>query len=186
MIRGKNIVLRTFKETDLEAYAEIINDLSHATPYWPASLQSESNLRKEFSEGGFWKDDYKILLITGAEDRFIGEVTAFNTSPNIQGPEIAYRIFREDDRKKGYATEAVTLFSAYLFRAEPTILRLTAMTRSDNKASIGMLEKCGFQREGTLRDAEMHGGVPHPYELYSLLRAECPQLEDVIARADAT
>lgn len=180
MIRGNNIILRTFKKADLDAYSEIINDLSHANPYWPATLQAEANLEKEFTESGFWKDEYKILLATDKEGRFIGEVSSFKSSPNINGPEIAYRTFRKADRRKGYATEAVRLFSAYLFLTEPTIPRLTALIRSDNSASIGLIKKCGYQREGTLRNAWVHSGVPYSYEVYSLLRDECPTLENLI------
>ncbi|MEM7147954.1 MAG: GNAT family protein, partial [Verrucomicrobiota bacterium] len=160
-----------------------VNDSSSLTPYWPAFLQSESNLRKEFSEGGFLKDDYKVLLVTDTEGKFIGEVTSFKTSPNIQGPEVAYRIFREENRRKGYATEALLLFSAYLFRSEANILRLTAMIRTDNAASINLIKKCGYKQEGTLRDAELHSGVPHSYHVFSLLRDECPKLEDIITEA---
>ena len=57
MIRGKRVILRTFREGDLDAYFEIISDLSNMSDYWPAHLPSEINLRKKFSENGFWKDD---------------------------------------------------------------------------------------------------------------------------------
>lgn len=183
MIPGNHIVLRTFKEADLDTYAEIVNDLSHIHPFWPVHLQSEANLRKEFAEGGFWKDDYKLLLITDEEGEFIGEVSSFKTSPNIQGPEIAYRIFRENNRRKGFATEAVKLFSAYLFRSEPNILRLTALILSDNAASKALIERCGYQKEGTLRKAEMHSGVAQSFEIYGLLREECPKLEDLMGES---
>lgn len=136
MIHGKTTTLRTFKESDLDPYTEIINDSSTISPYWPAFLQSEPKLRKEFAEGGFWKDDYKLILVTDEEGNFLGEVSSFKTSPNIQGPEVAYRIFRENDRRKGYATEAMRLFSAFLFRSEANILRLTALIRPDNTASL--------------------------------------------------
>ncbi|MDF1657886.1 MAG: GNAT family protein [Verrucomicrobiales bacterium] len=179
MIRGEKVILRTFRERDLDPYVEIVNDSASLTPYWPAFLQSEPNLRKEFSESGFLKEDYKVLLVTDKEGAFIGEVTSFKTSPNLQGPEVAYRIFREENRRKGYATEALRLFSAYLFRSEANILRLTAMIRTDNAASISLIQKCGYQKEGTLRNAEMHSGVPHSYEVFSLLRDECPKLEEL-------
>ena len=176
--------MRTFKECDLDGYSEIINDLSHLSLYWPETLQPESNLRKKFAEGGFWNDDFKILIVTDKEGKFIGEVMSFKTSPNIQGPELAYRIFREEDMRKGYATEAMRLFSAFLFRTEPKILRLTLMIRSDNTASIGLAKKCGYKKEGTLRKAEMQSdGVAHSFELFSLLRDESPKLEVLMNEA---
>ncbi len=182
MIHGKKIILRTFKESDLDAYSEIINDLSNMTPYWPANLQSESNMRKKFSENGFWKDDYKLLLITDKEGNIIGELDSFKTSPNIKGPEAGYRIFQQKDMGKGYMTEALQLFSAYLYQTNPTMLRITLLIRSDNAGSIRVAEKCGYKREGTLRNAWMDNGVPHSDEIFSLLRDECQKLQDLLQK----
>lgn len=180
MIRGEKIILRMFKENDMDAYCEIINNLSNMTPYWPAHLQSETGLRKEFGENGFWKDDYKLLLMTDKEGNLIGEVDAFKTSPNIKGPEVGYRIFQKKDKGKGYATEALRLFSAYLYETDSSILRLTAMIVLDNNASIRVVEKCGYHKEGTIRNAWMHNGEPQSYYIFSLLRDECPRLEELL------
>ncbi len=180
MIQGRKVILRTFKESDLEAYIGIINDLSHMTDYWPAHLHSETKLRKEFSEDGFWKDDYKLLLITDKEGNLIGEVDTFKTSPNIQGVEAGYRIFQKKDMGKGYMTEALQLFSAYLYKTIPAMPRLTLLIRSDNGGSIKVAEKCGYRHEGTLRDAWMDDGRLFPMEVYSLLRDECPKLQNLL------
>lgn len=97
MIRGKKVILRTFREGDLDTYIEVTSDLSSISNFWPAQLQSEANLRKEFSENGFWKNDYKLMLITDKAGNLIGELDNFRTSPNIQGSEAGYRIFRKED-----------------------------------------------------------------------------------------
>lgn len=183
MIRGKKVILRTFKEGDLDAYFEVISDLSNMSNYWPAHLRSEINLRKEFSENGFWKDDYKLMLITDREGNLIGEVDNFATSPNIQGSEVGYRIFRKEDMGKGHTTEALRLFSAYLYKTNPTMLRLTLLIRSDNVGSIKVAEKCGYKNEGTLRDAWVDDGRPYTMEIYSLLRDECPKLQDLLQKS---
>ena len=151
--------------------------------YWPAHLMSEANLRKEFNENGFWKDDYKLLLITDYEGNFIGELDTFKTSPNIQGVEVGYRIFRPQDMGKGYMTEALQLFSAYLYQTNPTMLRITLLIRSDNAASIRVAENCGYKREGTLRNAWVDDGVPHSDEIFSLLRDECQKLQDLLQKS---
>ena len=180
MIQGKNIVLRMFREQDIERYLEITNDLSNMTRYWPAHLQSETKMRKELAENGFWKDDYKLMLMTDKEGQLVGEIDTFKTSPNIQGVEIGYRIFQKKNMGKGFTTEALRLFSAYLFSTMPTTPRLTLMIRSDNAGSIRVAEKCGYKNEGTLRNAWIDNGEPYTMEVYSLLRDECPRLEDLI------
>lgn len=180
MIQGKKVNLRTFKEGDLDAYFEVTNDLSNMSNFWPAHLQSEVSLRKEFSENGFWKDDYKLMLITDKAGNLIGELDNFKTSPNIQGSEAGYRIFRKEDMGKGYMTEALQLFSAYLYQTNPKMLRLTLLIRSDNIGSIKVAEKCGYVNEGTLRNAWVDDGRPYSMEIYSLLRDECPKLQDLL------
>ncbi|MCG8527300.1 MAG: GNAT family N-acetyltransferase [Opitutales bacterium] len=182
MIRGKKILLRTLREKDLSTYLEIISDLSQFSPYWPANLYSESYLRKEFEDNGFWKEDYRLLLITDHKGNYIGEVDAFKTSPNIQGVEVGYRIFNPDNMGKGYMTEALQLFTAYLFQTNASWPRLTVLIRSDNAGSIRVAEKCGFQREGTLRNACLGDGKLHSYEMLSLLKEECPKLFDLMQR----
>jgi len=183
MIRGKKINLRTLRESDLDEYFEITSDLSNMSKYWPVSLQSETNLRKEFGENGFWKDDYKLMIITDKQDNLIGEVDNFRTSPNIQGSEVGYRIFQKRDMGKGYMTEALRLFSAYLYKATPMMLRLTLLIRSDNIGSLKVAEKCGYKHEGTLRNAWVDDGKSYTMEIYSLLRDEASKLEELLQKS---
>ena len=183
MIQGEKVILRMVSEGDLDEYFEVVNDLSNMSHYWPVNLQSEANLRKEFAENGFWKDDYKLMLITDKQGNLVGEVDTFRTSPNIQGSEAGYRIFRKKDMGKGYATEALKLFSAYLYKALPMMLRLTLLIRSDNIASMKVAEKCGYKREGTLRNAWVDDGKPYTMEIYSLLRDECPKLQTLLQKS---
>ena len=182
MIQGSKTILRMFKESDLDEYLEIINDLSNMTSYWPAKLQSEAHLRKEFSENGFWQDDYKLLLITDKEGKIIGELDTFKTSPNLMGPEVGFRILNQKNMGKGFMTEALQLFSAYLFLTNSHCLRLTLLIRSDNAASLRVAEKCGYKREGTIRNAwvDYESGIPHSDEILSLLREESPSLRDLL------
>lgn len=52
---------------------------------------------------------------------------------------------------QGYATEAVGLIKAWA-QTEQSIFRLWAACAVDNRASIHVLEKCGFRNEGVLHD----------------------------------
>ncbi|MCP4427552.1 MAG: GNAT family N-acetyltransferase [Chloroflexi bacterium] len=183
MIRGKKVILRTLRESDLDEYFEVTSDLSNMSNYWPINLQSEANMRKEFGENGFWKDDYKLMVITDKQGNLIGEVDNFRTSPNIQGSEAGYRIFRKRDMGKGYMTEALRLFSAYLYKTKPMMLRLTLLIRSDNMGSLKVAKKCGYKHEGTLRNAWVDDGKSYTLEMYSLLRDECPKLQELLQKA---
>jgi [ribosomal protein S5]-alanine N-acetyltransferase len=52
---------------------------------------------------------------------------------------------------RGFATQAVEVLVERL-EADPRISRIWATCALDNPASIRVLEKCGFQREGILRN----------------------------------
>lgn len=67
---------------------------------------------------------------------------------------------------RGVVTEALTLVTAYCFD-ELKLLRLFALPLADNAASIRVLEKAGYAREGTLRSSCVKYGVPRDQVLYS-------------------
>ena len=63
--------------------------------------------------------------------------------------------------------------SDYLFVEYPVLHRIEATTRSDNAAMIAILERCGYHREGVLREAwKGRDGSRHDTMIYGLLRRE--------------
>jgi RimJ/RimL family protein N-acetyltransferase len=104
----------------------------------------------------------------------------FIKEPSYQsGYEVGFVVFRREDRRKGYTTEALRIFSAYLFELKP-IPRLQLGTHVDNVAARRVAEKCGYKLEGTLRQAWFARGTYVDYALYSLLRDECPSLAEAL------
>jgi RimJ/RimL family protein N-acetyltransferase len=87
--------------------------------------------------------------------------------------EIGYDVV-PSERGKGYGTEATQLIVDYLFLSKD-IQRIQAITDVRNKPSQRVLEKTGFQREGTIRKSGcVRGAWTHAY-LYSILREEWKQ-----------
>jgi len=69
---------------------------------------------------------------------------------------------------RGIATEALRLFTGYAFD-RLGLLRVFALPFADNAASIRVLEKAGFQREGTLRSSCVKFGQPRDQAMYALV-----------------
>ena len=67
---------------------------------------------------------------------------------------------------RGITTEALTLFTGHAF-AELRLLRLFALPFADNLASIRVLEKAGYEREGTMRASSVKYGQPRDQALYA-------------------
>lgn len=86
---------------------------------------------------------FALELATG---RAVGGVGCKNMPDENGRIEIGYGLSPEA-RGKGYATELVGAFVAWLF-AHPRVSVMTAETAVENVASQRVLEKCGFAKVG--------------------------------------
>ena len=105
------------------------------------------------------------------DDKVVGSIGIFRQG-NIhsQTAELGYYI-AEEYWGKGIMTEAVKQICAYVF-AKSDIIRIYAEPFANNIASCRVLEKVGFQYEGTLRSNAVKNGRVIDMEMYSLLKAE--------------
>lgn len=139
MIKGKTINLRTVKFEDLDEIFSLSSDLSQRGEHWNVILTSETMFKKRFQETGLWNDDFGTMLITDKNNRLLGEITYFKGVWYLPGYEVGYRIYRNEDMGKGYTTEALKIFTAYLFELKP-IKRLEIQVSKDNIASRRVAE----------------------------------------------
>ena len=72
---------------------------------------------------------------------------------------------------QGFMTEALIEVLKFGFR-NMGVNRIEAFVHPDNLASIKILQKLGFQKEGQLREYYFHGGEFYDSLLFSLLRKE--------------
>lgn len=181
MLVGKLITLRLITEKDLPLLASFGNDLREYSPIQGVHLQPEQTVRQRYTEGAYWSEERGWMLITDARDgRPLGEIGFFRNAPYRAGFEIGYRIAKRADRGKGYMTEALRLFAAYLFELKP-IPRLQVVIATENAASRRVAEKAGFVYEGTLRKASFVRGVYRDLAVYGMVKSEAPALKDVLA-----
>jgi len=73
---------------------------------------------------------------------------------------------------RGLATAAVLALTGLAFTAHPELRRLYAVPFSWNPASARVLEKCGYRREGTLRQNAIKDGQLLDQWMYAILREE--------------
>ena len=101
----------------------------------------------------------------------IGSIGIFRQS-NIhrQTAELGYYI-AEEYWGRGITTEAVTQICKYVF-SESDIIRIYAEPFAPNRASCRVLEKAGFQYEGTMRSNAVKNGKVLDMKMYSLLKQE--------------
>lgn len=116
------------------------------------------------------RNDIFAFAIT-IDDKAIGSIGAFRQN-NIhkQTAELGYYI-GEDYWGKGIMTEAVKQICEFVF-SKSDIIRIYAEPFAYNTASCRVLEKAGFQYEGTLRKNAVKNGKVLDMKMYSLLREE--------------
>lgn len=103
------------------------------------------------------------------DDKAVGSIGVFRQG-NIhrQTAELGYYI-AEEYWGKGIMTEAVIQICEYVFE-KSDIIRIYAEPFAYNAASCRVLEKAGFQYEGTLRSNAVKNGKVIDMKMYALLK----------------
>lgn len=180
MLNGTHVTLRLFTEADLDELSGLDADIAARGECFPITLHPLAEMRKQFRETGWWQENQGRMAIVDAEDRLVGAIVFFKPSPMLAGFEVGYVIFRTEDRGHGYMSDALRIFSAYLFELK-SIRRLQLGMFAGNVASRKVAEKCGYQYEGTQRQGGFLRGDYRDRETFSLLRSECPPLTTALA-----
>ncbi|MBX7052599.1 MAG: GNAT family N-acetyltransferase [Flavobacteriales bacterium] len=112
-----------------------------------------------------------FLLKVKESGATIGECGFHTWNTRHDKAELFYALRKDDDKRKGYTSEALQVILDYGF-SEMKLHRVSALTADWNKASLAVLHKFGFTYEGTMRQDYM---VDDQYEdsvCYSLLKHE--------------
>ena len=127
---------------------------------------------KEFISAMLSADENETFAFAiTVDDMVIGSIGIFRQG-NIhrQTAELGYYI-AEEYWGKGIMTEAVKQICEYVF-ANSDIIRIYAEPFAYNIASCRVLEKVGFQYEGTLRSNAVKNSKVIDMKMYSLLKEE--------------
>ena len=168
-----NCKIRKWKLTDAKDIAvalsnkKIQDNLRDGLPY-PYSEQDGIDFISSMLSAN--EDETFAFAIT-LDDKAIGSIGVFRQQ-NIhrQTAEMGYYI-AEEYWGKGIMTDAVKQICEYVFK-NSDILRIYAEPFAYNTGSCRVLEKAGFQYEGTLRNNAVKNGKVIDMKMYSLLRED--------------
>ncbi len=112
----------------------------------------------------FCDRETQYVIVLKEENKVIGTVNVFaDDSRAVDAKEIGYSISAAYQRK-GYAYEALTAL-LNLLQNELKLELVVAGVLDENIASIRLLEKLGFEKEGLRRKAVWHEGLDCPVDL---------------------
>lgn len=170
-IVGERIYLRAIELSDKEVLLDIINDetTEHGLGGWSfpiSDLNQEEWIRS-------LKPNEKTLrcMITQKDDsKAIGTVILSEIDYKNGTAEIHIKLDNQT-RAKGYGTETIYLVAGYAFN-ELRLNCIYAHINSYNEKSQKLFEKCGFKRDGILRNRIFKKGEFHSVYSYSLVKGE--------------
>lgn len=166
-----NVLIREWKLSDASSLAQAVsnlnvqNNLRDGLPY-----PYNENDAVEFINAMMPADKNDVFAFAiECDGKAIGSIGVFRQQ-NIhrRTAELGYYI-DEDYWGKGIATQAVKQMCRYVFK-NSDILRIFAEPFSKNIASCRVLEKAGFQCEGTLRSNAVKCGEVCDMKMYSLIK----------------
>jgi ribosomal-protein-alanine N-acetyltransferase len=172
-VSGSSVTLRPVTEDDLALLARFANEPAFSLPFEWAGFGSSEASRRRWEQDGFLGADPRQLTVAGVGGSGLGWVTW--RDPHLFGRagwtwEIGI-LLAPEHRGRGVGTAAQRLLAEYLF--ETTLVhRLAANTEADNIAEHRSLERCGFRREGLLRQAGFRGGRWRDVVVYALLKGD--------------
>ena len=153
MLKGEQIYLRTLEPSD----ADIIWKWENNSDNWRVSntlVPFSRKLIEDYVNSA--QDIYSIkqlrfIICLVENDKEMGAIDLFDFDPYHQKVGLGILIAELEDRRNGYAKEAVLLIKEYCFN-HLNLHQVYCNILSKNKASIDLFEKSGFTICGTKKD----------------------------------
>lgn len=169
--------LRPFALTDCDGVHRYASD-PEATRYlsWGPNTVAET---REFVAGAASRAadpacaDVELVIVDADRDEVVGGCGLMSRRPQYREYEVGYCL-RRSRWGAGIATEAIQALAAFGF-ATLGAHRIFGLVDAENPASVRVLEKLGFQREGRLRRDSLKGDVWRDTFVYAVLEDEWPR-----------
>ena len=177
-ISGRGLMLRAPQNQDYPAWAELrALSREHLVPWepvWPRDDLSRSAFRRRlrhYSREARDDHGYAFFIFETGSGRLTGGVTLSSVRRGVtQSATLGYWMGAPHARA-GIMTNAVACLIPFVFQ-ELRLHRLEAATQSSNLASIRVLEKNNFQREGFARSYLKINGAWQDHVLYGLVAGD--------------
>lgn len=178
MIRGNSIRLRALEPKDVDIMMIYENDAD----IWPVSgtlvpysrytiEQYYTHAQQDIFTTRQLRLAIEILSELPEPGVTIGYIDLFDFDPQHRRAGVGILIGEKEQRRKGYATEALRLLVNYAFNTL-NLHQLHCHIEMNNDASMRLFSSCGFRVCGVLRDWIVFDGKWHSVSQLQILRPE--------------
>ncbi|MGC9541124.1 GNAT family N-acetyltransferase [Streptomyces sp. UG1] len=172
-LQGDAVVIREFSLDDTDDALKIVGD--DRVTRWLSYDSRDREGARAMIEGALSRrteirprNEYYLAVVAPPSDHMIGFCRIGLSG--VKAGKLGYAI-AASEWGKGYATDAARTMIRFGF-GELGLHRISAAIGPENRASIRVVEKLGFTREGVLRDHVFTNGEWRDSVLYSLLTHE--------------
>ena len=171
-LEGAAVRLRAVEESDLPLLVRWMNDpeVRHWLHHSDRPDATVESVRGRF---GLTEERFPNLvwLIETLEGRPVGHLGLLQVDPHHKRAELAISIGEKECWSRGYGTDAIRTVLRHGFE-DLGLRRVDLHTDADNARGIRCYEKCGFVREGVMRESRLRYGKPLDMVLMAVLRDE--------------
>ena len=165
-IRTDRLTIRKLCADDIPALKEWMADKGIYTYWGKGPGKTDRNPELLFEKEDRPSKSFHLGIELNDTGKVIGEIWVYLIESDRMA-KIAYRLGKRY-HGKGYATEAVRAVIGFCFE-NTELRRIWTDVDVNNTASCKVLEKCGFTREGTIRQGKMVSAWCD-YHLYGILK----------------
>lgn len=172
MYEGKLVRLRAFDNSDLMQSLQFSNDYAvmrgaSGGILYPSTVDDEA--RAMGNNTSYTAGEYQFAIETIAERRFIGKCGFVKINWKNRLGELAILIGEPQMHGKGYGTDAIQTLCKFGFD-ELNLHKIKAVVFDFNEAALRCYEKCGFVREGLLKQEIYREGAYHDVVMMGLIK----------------
>jgi RimJ/RimL family protein N-acetyltransferase len=164
------VTLRPVLREDIPFFLACINDPSvrkYVRNYMPMMELDEENWLKRLTD----KRDTNICFAIEVDGKIVGTMGIHNIEWKDRVGTTGAMIKDVDNRGKGYGTRAKMLLLYHAFY-ECNLRKIRSSAIAFNTASIRFNEKCGYKREGVLRQEIFSNGEYHDQVMSAVFRED--------------
>lgn len=168
VIETGRLILRKMRAEDVPALKEWMGDPSIYTYWGKGPSRTEKNPELMFEKEEKPARSFHLGIEEKQTAKVIGDLYVYLIE-NDRMASVAIRLSPQK-HSKGYGTEALKAVTEFCFR-NTELQRLWTQADVRNTASVKMLEKCGYRREGMIRQGKMVN-TWCDYYIYGILKED--------------
>ncbi len=173
IIKTDRLTIRPMVSTDIPSLKEWMPDRSIYTYWGKAPGKTEKNPELMFEKADKPTKSFHLGIAEKPGDMLIGDIWVYLIE-NDRMAQIAVRL-SNNVHGRGYGTESLSAMTSFCFK-HTELQRLWTKVDARNIASCRMLEKCGYTREGMIRQGKMVN-TWCDYYIYGILASDMENME---------